>query len=376
MFGRRFDLFSLFGFRVGIDTSWFFLAILVTWSLATGVFPSWHPQLASVTYWVMGAFGAIGLFFSIVFHELAHSLVARQHGVVMRGITLFIFGGVAEMTDEPPSARAEFQVAVAGPLASLLIALVCFTFTLFGDTLGFPEPIVGVVNYLGLINGVLVLFNLIPAFPLDGGRVLRSILWNWKKDLYWATYITSRIGVGFSFILIAGGVLRAVTGDIIGGIWSFLIGMFLRGAANMSYRQLMLRRSLEGETVRRFMRADPVTVPAEIQVQDLVADYVYKYHYKMFPVMDGGKLFGCVRTREIKALPRETWARYTVREIAIATCDQNSIGPDVHAIHALSKMNQTGATRLLVVEHGELVGVITLKDLLQFLSLKVDLGPS
>jgi Zn-dependent protease/predicted transcriptional regulator len=376
MFGKKFDLFTLFGFRVGIDTSWFFLAILVTWSLATGVFPAWHPGLAPVTHWVMGALGAIGLFFSIVLHELAHSLVARRHGVVMRGITLFIFGGVAEMTDEPPSPRAEFQVAIAGPLASLLISLICFTFTLFGNVLGLPEALIGVVNYLSLLNGVLVIFNLIPAFPLDGGRVLRSILWNWKKDLIWATYVTSRIGIGFSFVLIAAGVLRAITGDIVGGIWSFLIGMFLRGAANMSYRQLMLRRSLEGETVRRFMRADPVTVPAEIPVQNLVADYVYKFHYKMFPVMDGGRLFGCVRTREIRALPRETWARYTVREIAIETCDQNSIHPNTHAIHALAKMNQTGATRLLVIEHGELIGVITLKDLLHFLSLKVDLGPS
>jgi len=373
MFGRRFDLFTLFGFNVRIDTSWFFLAILVTWSLASDLFPARYAGLSPATYWMMGVVGALGLFFSIVLHELSHSLMARRHGLVMSGITLFIFGGVAEMTDEPPSAKAEFSVAIAGPIASIAIAGVCFAAAHVGSKNAWPDPFVGVFKYFAMINGVLVLFNLIPAFPLDGGRVLRSILWSWKNNLTWATFVTSRIGVGFAFVLMAFGVWSAITGNVIGGIWYFLIGMFLRGAANMSYRQTVVRRSFEGETVRRFMRTDPVTVPSGISIDSLVEDYIYRYHYKMFPVMDGDRLLGCISTREIKQVPREQWARYTVGDLAIPVCAETSISPDAYAMEALAKMSQGGVSRLLVVENGGLVGVITLKDLLQFMSLKAEL---
>ncbi len=373
MFGKRFNVFTLFGFNVRIDTSWFFLAILVTWSLATDVFPSWYPDLSSVTCWIMGAAGALGLFFSIVLHELSHSLVARRNGLVMSGITLFIFGGVAEMTDEPPSAKAEFRVAIAGPIASIVIAGICYAAARMGSANAWPDSFVGVFRYFAMINGVLVIFNLIPAFPLDGGRVLRSIFWSWKNNLAWATFVTSRIGVGFAFVLMAFGVLSAITGNVIGGIWYFLIGMFLRGAATQSYQQTIVRRSFEGETVRRFMRTDPVTVPAGISVESLVEDYIYRYHYKMFPVMDGDRLLGCISTREIKQIPREEWARYAVRDVAIPVCAETSISPDTYAMEALAKMSQGGVSRLLVAENGRLVGVITLKDLLQFISLKAEL---
>ncbi|MEJ2720052.1 MAG: site-2 protease family protein [bacterium] len=373
MFGRRFELFTLFGFKVGVDVSWIFLAILVSWALATGLFPGWYPQLPGVLHWFMGAAGALGLFVSIVFHELSHSLVARRHGVIMRGITLFIFGGVAEMTDEPPSARAEFQVAIAGPIASIIMGLICLSVTILGNGIGLPLVVTGVFKYLAWINFLLVLFNLVPAFPLDGGRVLRSILWNWKKSLPWATWVASRIGVGFSFVLIGLGVISAITGNIEGGIWYFLIGLFLRGAANMSYRQMMVRQSLEGQTVRRFMKPDPVTVRPDISIEMLVEEYVYRYHYKMFPVVDGNTLLGCIRTREIKDLPRDRWAKLTVRDLSIGCSDENSIHPDVEAMAALSRMQQSGQSRLMVVEDSALAGVITLKDLLQYLSLRTEL---
>ena len=375
MFGRRFDLFTLLGFRVRVDTSWFFLAVLVTWSLATGVFPAWHASLAPVTYWLMGAGAALGFFLSIITHELAHSVVARRNGVVMRGITLFVFGGVAEMTDEPPSARAELRVALAGPVASAITALVFLFVARAGKGFEWPDPLRGVFFYLGVINGALVLFNLIPAFPLDGGRVLRSVLWSWKKDLAWATFVTSRIGVGFSYVLMGVGVWSVINGGYIGGIWYFLIGLFLRGAANMSYQQVVMRRSLEGETVRRFMRTNPVTAPAHISVEALVQDFVYHHHYKMFPVVDGEELLGCIRTRDIKEVPREEWGARTVRELTAPVCEDNSIAPEAAALEALSKMNRSETSRLLVVEDGKLLGVITLKDLLKYLSLKMELEP-
>lgn len=373
MFGRRFHLFTLYGFSVRIDASWFFLAVIVTWSLATSGFPAWHEGLSPVIYLWMGIAGTVGLFASIVLHELSHSIVARHHGIVMRGITLFIFGGVAEMTDEPPSPRAEFQVAVAGPLASVLVSLACLTLAQMGASAGVPVALTGVLQYLALINGVLVAFNMIPAFPLDGGRVLRALLWQRKNNLIEATRITSRIGIGFSFVLIGLGVFSAITGNLIGGIWYFLIGMFLRGAANTSYQQLLVRQTLEGETVRRFMQTSPVSVPAGTTIASLVEDYVYRYHYKMFPVVQSDRLMGCVTTRQVKTLERSTWSQRTVEEVAEPCGANNSIHPDVSAVSALSQMSQAQVSRLMVVEGDHLLGIITLKDLLQFLSLKMEL---
>ena len=373
MFGSRVKLFKLLGFEVKIDASWLVIAVLVTWSLAKGAFPYWYPNLASQTYWIMGVVGALGLFISIVAHEFCHSLVARKFGMPMKGITLFIFGGVAEMGDEPPTARAEFWMAIVGPLSSLAIGGVFFLIYRGGLAAGWPTPVNAVTYYLFYINLILAAFNLLPAFPLDGGRVLRSILWGARDNLRWATRISSTIGTAFGLALIFVGVLRFIYGDVVGGVWMFLIGMFLRSAAQMSYQQLLVRKALEGEPVRRFMNADPVTVQDSITVAKLVEDYIYKYHHKMFPVMAGEKLVGCITTRQVKDIPREAWDRETIRDAASPCSEENTISPKTDAIKALAMMNQSGVSRLLVVDHGRLVGLVTLKDLLDFFSLKVEL---
>jgi Zn-dependent protease len=374
MFGKRIKLFKLFGFEVGIDMSWIFLAILIAWSLSVGLFPVQFKGLSTRTYWVMGIVGAIGLFFSIVFHEMCHSLVARRYGLPMKGITLFIFGGVAEMGDEPPSPRAEFMMAIVGPVSSIAIGIVFYGINILGRQNAWSEPINGVVQYLWFINFLLAFFNLIPAFPLDGGRVLRSILWGWKGNLRWATHISSRIGSGFGILLIILGAFQFLRGNFIGGMWWFLIGMFLRGAAKMSYQQLIIRKALEGEPVRRFMKTDPITVTPSLTVAQLVDDYIYKYHHKMFPVVeDSDRLVGCVTTKQIKEIPREEWGVRKVGEIANQCSLENTIEPQVDAMKALSLMSKTGASRLVVTEGNRLIGVISLKDLLKFFSLKVEL---
>lgn len=373
MFGRRFKLFTLLGFEVRIDLSWIIIAGLVTWSLAAGLFPYRYHNLTPETYWLMGVIGAAGLFVSIILHEFCHSIVARHFGMQMKGITLFIFGGVAEMGDEPPNAKAEFLMAIAGPISSFVIAGICYLIYRAGMEGGWPTPVNGVTWYLAYINAILAVFNLLPAFPLDGGRVLRSILWGWKQNIRWATRVSSGIGATFGVGLIVLGIFQVISGNFIGGMWMFLIGMFLRGAAQMSYQQLMVRQALEGEPVRRFMNANPVTVPNSITVKELVEDYIYKYHYKMFPVMEGDKLVGCITTRQVKEVPREQWDRETIRELAQSCSPENTVTPGTDAIKALARMNQTGVSRLLVVEDGRLVGLVTLKDLLDFFSLKVEL---
>ncbi len=376
MFGKRIDLFRILGFEVRIDLSWVIVAILIAWSLSTGVFPFRHEGLSAQTYWTMGILGAIGLFLSIIFHEMSHSLVARKFGIAIKGITLFIFGGVAEMKQEPPSPKAEFFMAAAGPLSSLLLALMFYALSQLARNAGWPEPVDGIFRYLAWINGMLAVFNLVPAFPLDGGRILRSVLWGWKKNLRWATRIAAGIGSGFGLVLVFLGFLQFFSGNFIGGMWWFFIGMFLRGAAGMSYRQLLVRRALEGEPVRRFMKPDPVTASPSTTLEKLVEDYVYRYQFKLFPVVDKeNQLLGCVTIKMIKEIPRKEWGRKTVGEIVMGCSPENTIDSQADAMEALSLMNRTGSSRIMVTEENRLVGILSLKDMLSFLDLKVELEP-
>jgi Zn-dependent protease/CBS domain-containing protein len=373
MFGKSVPIIRLLGFEIKIDPSWIIVLFLMIWSLSLGVFPQYYQGLSSTTYWWMGIFGAIGLFVSIVIHELFHSLVARRFGLSIRGITLFMFGGVAEMTEEPANAKTEFYMALAGPVTSIALGMIFYSTYLILKRLGVSMGITGIFGYLGIINWALAGFNLIPAFPLDGGRILRSILWWRKKDLRWATRIASRMGEIFGFTLIFLGVFSIFRGSFVGGIWLFLIGMFLQNASQVSMQRLMISKALEGETVRRFMKPDPVTIPDTMTLKEAVEDYIYRYHYKMFPVVRNSKLVGCLTTRDIKVIPKEKWSTQTAGEVSKSCSIDNTIHPDTDATQALSLMNRTGNSRLMVVENDQLIGVITLKDLLQFFSLKMEL---
>lgn len=374
MFGKRINLFRLFGFQVRVDASWLFVAVLIAWSLAVSLFPASYPELPYSTYWLMGGLGMIGLFASIIFHELCHSLVARQFGMNMKGITLFIFGGVAEMSEEPSSAKAEFLMAIAGPAASVVIGLVCLGLSRTVAA-GWPVVARGVVEYLGWINLVLAAFNMIPAFPLDGGRVLRSILWRWQGDLTRATRICSRIGGGLAGVMILIAVLQLFTGQFVSAVWLFLIAMFIRSASQQSYDQLVMKNTLQGVPVRQFMRTDPVTVPADLTVAQLVEDYIYKHHYRMFPVVDEdtGELIGCVGTGDVRTIGREKWPWRRVRDIVRTCAPQNTISPETDALEALQLMSRSANSRLMVIENGHLVGILTLRDLMSFLATKLEL---
>jgi Zn-dependent protease/predicted transcriptional regulator len=373
MFGKSIRLFKLFGFEVKLDLSWLILAFLITWSLAEGLFPHYYKGLNKETYWVMGGVGAIGLFLSIIFHEMSHSLVARRYGLAMKGITLFIFGGVAEMEDEPSTPKAEFLMAIAGPISSVVLCGGFYGVYRLGGVLGWILPVKAVLNYLAWINGILAIFNMLPAFPLDGGRVLRSGLWKLKNNVRWATKVASEIGAGFGMALIILGALSIISGNLIGGVWWFLIGMFLRNASAMSYRQLVIRRALEGEHVDRFMKEEVVAVSPFTPVDKLVEDYFYKYHYKFFPVVENTRLMGCINTQDIKHMARQEWDRHTVGEMVHTCSPDNTVDPDTDAIQVLATMNRTHQSRLMVVKGEHLLGVITLKDMLRFLSLKLDL---
>ncbi len=374
MFTKRIKLFKLFGFQVSIDLSWFFLVALITWSLASGVFPNYFQDLQAPVYWIMGFAGAMGLFVSVVIHEFAHSIVARNNGMHMHGITLFVFGGVAEMHDEPPSPQVEFRMAIVGPLTSIVVGAVFFGLGVLLRQGGMQGSVWGVLFYLGLVNGALALFNLIPAFPLDGGRVLRSLVWRSEnQDLVSATRITSTIGRVFAFLLIGFGVFNLFLGNFIGGMWWFIIGLFLNNAAQASFRQVYIRKYLEGQKVSRFMKQNPVTVPGSTSVRDLVENYIYRYHYKMFPVVDDGELKGCVTTKQLSGLDKEEWDTRTVADLAAGCGRENTVSPDADAPQVLQLMRRNGQSRMMVTEGGRLAGIITLKDLLEYVSTRAEL---
>lgn len=373
MFGKRYTLFTLFDFAVRIDLSWLLIFALVVWSLAGGVFPQQVPGLGGWRYGLMGVAAAVGLFLSIIFHEMSHSLVARGSGLPMKGITLFLFGGVAEMTDEPPNANAELKMAIAGPLASVVVMGAFLGFAALGNAWGWSKPTTAVLRWIGYINGVLVAFNMIPGFPLDGGRVLRALIWKKKGNLRAATRTASRVGTGFGLLLVGLGVVNLLLMNPIGGLWWILIGFFIRSVAKNSYQQLLVRNALKGEDVRRFMSESPVSVPPSLSVGEFVEEYVYRHHYKLYPVVDQGRLLGCITIQDVKSIPREEWSRRQVGDTAHDCSNNNTIPPQTEAIHALEKMNRTQTERLIVADGDELLGVLALKDLLRFLSVKLDL---
>jgi len=377
MFWKRITLFRLLGFAVRIDASWIFIALLVTWSLASSLFPELYPELPQGTYWTMGVLGAFGLFFSIIFHEFSHSLVARKYGIPISGITLFIFGGVAEMEAEPKTPRAEFYMAIAGPIASLVLGAGFWLLGTLLETTGFSVTLFGVLQYLGLINAILAVFNMIPAFPLDGGRVLRSLLWHKSGDIQKATETASRYGSGFGTAFMIAGAFFLLTGNFIGGLWWILIGMFLKNASFSSYQHVLLKRSLEGRPVTFLMVPDPVSIHPSLTVRQMVEDYFYKHHHKLFPVANEEGLLGVIELKDIKQISPDKWDTTQVANIMQKLSRENTVPGTMDAMDALARLQKLKRSRVLVIsEDGQLLGILTLKDMLDYFTMKTDLEGS
>ena len=366
-------LFEIAGFAVKVDWSWAILAMLIAWSLAQGFFPSLYEGLPTAAYWWMGVAGVIGLFLSILLHELSHSVVARYYGLPIRGITLFIFGGVAELEEEPHSPRIEFRMAIAGPILSIALGVLFYLLTMLGQAAGWMEPVTGVTRYLASLNLILAVFNLIPAFPLDGGRVLRAYLWDRWRDMRRATRVAANAGIGFSLVLMGIGILSVVTGDFGTGIWWILIGLFLRSAAAGSYYDLRTRQAIKGRTVRDFMSGAPIAVSPTLSLRQLADDFVLRHHHEFFPVVEGGRVLGSISMKELKDVPRDRWEATTIAAAMLPATEANMIEAKVEAMAALLAMQRQKASRLMVVENGALVGVLSLKDLLKRLSLQLEL---
>jgi len=384
----RLHLASISGIDIEADASLVIIFLLITFSLATGVFPAWHPQWPAGLCWLTALGAAVVFFSSVLAHELAHSLVGRVYGVVIRRITLFMFGGMAHMEGEPPSWRAELGMAVAGPLMSLLLGVL---FLWLAGVMSGPlnidldnprkalatlGPTATLLLWLGPVNITLGLFNLVPGFPLDGGRVLRAIMWGVTGNLQLATRRASNAGQAFAWALMAAGVLMilglrlpVLGGGFTNGLWLAFIGWYLNNAALLSYQQLLIHDALERVPVRQLMQTHFVRVDPHMRVSTLVDDYVMASGQRAFPVEAQGRLVGIASVRDLQRSDRSNWDTATVGAIMTPAGSLAVISPERGALEALALMTRLDLNQLPVVRDNELVSLLRREDILKWLSL-------
>ena len=365
---RGIHLFTIAGIRIIIDYSWFIIFGLVALSLSTGYLPQEYPGASALAYWVAGLVATITFFISILFHELAHSLVALRSGIQIPSITLFLFGGVSRLSEEAKDPKTELAIAVVGPLSSFALALL---FWLAGEGLeGVIHPLAqAVVEYLSFINLALGIFNLVPGFPLDGGRVLRAIVWWRTGSIDRATRLAADLGKGFAVTLMFLGAMLIFRGALLGGIWLIFIGMFLRGSAAQGYEQTSLKRVLESVKVGDVMIQAPVTVSPDLTLSDLVNRYFLRYGYRGFPVEEGGSAVGLISIADLAGLPESELAARKVRDVMRSLDASRVISKDAPLLKALETLSSPSVGRLLVLEDGRLSGMITKTGLLRLLEI-------
>jgi PDZ domain-containing secreted protein/Zn-dependent protease/predicted transcriptional regulator len=363
------------GIPIGAHWSWLLVAGLFVWSLSTALFPLTHPGLGTATYVAMAVVAAVLFFVSVLLHELGHAFRALREGMEIDGITLWLFGGVAAFKGTFPSAGAEFRIAVAGPAVSLVLGVAFSALGLLGASLGLPEPVVGVADYVGRINLILLAFNLVPALPLDGGRVLRSWLWSRQRDFVAATAGAARAGKAFGGVLAIVGLLNFFTGPAGGGLWLLFLGWFLMRAAEAEASSVLVHQIMRGRKVGDLMTSDPITVDVHMTVKDFIAQVAAEHQHPAYPVTDDDELVGMATLSRVRSLSEETRARATVRDIMVPAGDVAALSRDTDAVDALEEL-RSEPRRAVVLEDGRLVGIMSITDVARTLELQSALGPA
>ena len=385
------------GFRVGsiagidifVDWSLLIIFFLVTSSLGAGVFPAWHPDWGGGLIWITALAAAILFFVSVLLHELSHALVGRAQGIDIRRITLFVFGGVAHLEREPHRWQAELLMAIVGPITSFVLGLL---FIFLGSMSAGEElqpnpsdplqtfsalgPLATVLLWIGPINILLGVFNLVPGFPLDGGRVLRAVLWGLTGYLYRATRWAAGLGqvvawilIGCGFAMIFGIRVPFFGTGVVGGMWIALIGWFLNNAAIMSYRQLLVQRSMEHVPVSRIMLSQFDTVAPDMPISTLIEDYIMRSDQRAFPVVENGRLVGLVCLEDVRRVDPTQRATLAVRAIMTPAHALTTVTPEEASTEALQALSRREVNQLPVVKHGTVRGLIRREDILKWLSL-------
>lgn len=376
---------TIFGVPIRVDWSLLIIFMLVTVNLAIGLFPAWHPEWSPAFTWGMALAAAVLFFSSVVAHELSHAVVARSRGIPVSSITLFIFGGIAHIEDEPKSPKDELLMAAVGPVVSIVIGLVATlgAYALAGDALARldPEaltptmhdvgPVATLLLWLGPLNIMLGLFNLVPGFPLDGGRVARSLAWWVTGDLVKATRWAAGAGRVFAWLLMGLGVVQLLTGGAVEGVWLILIGWFLNNAAQSSYAQLLMRRALDDVPVTRIMYTRVGTLPPEVSVETFVRDHLLATDQTCWPVAaDDGRLLGLVTMDDVRRVPQARWLVTTVADIMTPADELDSVSPTSDAEQALRLLTRRDVEQLPVLEGGRVLGFVRRRDLVRWMSLQ------
>ena len=369
----------IIGIPVRIHYTLWLVLLLIAWSLAEGYMPQHYPGLGATTYWAIGIASAIILFVSVFLHELSHSYIAKKNGLPIRRITLFFFGGVSEMGEEPKDPALEVRMAAAGPLTSFLIAIVLGTFWYLAFLAGGPRPgaltpIIATLYYAAVLNGVLGAFNLIPAFPLDGGRVLRGSLWNRSKNLLSSTTNATRVSEAISLLMMAVGFFFLIFGDFVNGLWIIFLGWFIRSGAETSLRQTRLTEALAGVRVGDIMTRDLLSVSPDASVQQLVSDYFLVHPHGGYPVISNGKLLGVVTMSSVRSIPREKREFERVSQAMVPFERTVTVNPTTSAIDAMQIMAKNGVGRLVVMDGDKIAGMITRGDLMKTMKARQELG--
>jgi Zn-dependent protease len=391
---KGFRIGKIAGIQILIDWSWLLIFLLISWNLAI-FFSQIHPEWGTGLRWGLAMLAAILFFASVLAHELAHSFVAISQGIPVRSIILFMFGGVSNIQREPASPRSEFLITIVGPLTSLLIGIgLLFLTALLGGiqyvvdqgpgtemsgVLRNLGPLASILAWLGSVNLILAVFNLVPGFPLDGGRVLRSILWWISGNLRRATHQASLVGQAISWILIVSGVamlfgfqVPLLGSGLINGLWLVFIGWFLNSASIQSYRRVVIRDILEGIPVAKLMRRNPPVVDKHLSIENLISEYVLGSDDHAFPVLDGERLAGLVTLEDVRKITRDRWSIVNVGEIMTPIDQLVVIKPDADSADALEQLTQRDVRQLPVVSNGVLVGLLRRKDIIKFLSIETE----
>jgi Zn-dependent protease/CBS domain-containing protein len=355
------------GIQVGVNWSWIVVFALIVWTLYSRIFPETSPGLEGGTYAVMAVVAALVFFVSLLLHEYGHALTARREGMEIDGITLWLFGGVARFKGMFPDAGAEFRIAIAGPLVSLVLGVAFVLLVVLADL---PEAVGGVLGWLGTINLILLGFNLLPALPLDGGRVLRSLLWKGKGDFAWATRVAATIGRGFGYLFIGGGLFLFIFEDVFSGAWFAFIGWFLLMAAGAEDRFLMTRRALDGLRVRDLMVREPVTARPDETIGAFMDDVVWNRRYTTYPVVEDSRAVGLLPFRRVAAVPRREWDERRVRDCMLPVEQVPVLTAEDELVEAAAELSENDVRRGLVLEKGRLVGLISITDVARALELR------
>ncbi len=353
------------GIPIRVDASWIVIFVLLTWSMARSVFPGMFPHWSPALTWGTAVVTALLFFLSVLIHEISHSLVALANGLPVRDITLFIFGGVSQIDEEPRSPRSEFLVALVGPLSSLVIGGLLTL--LYLATRGKSEPVAAVTLLLGRINLSLGVFNLVPGFPLDGGRVLRAALWAWRKDVTWATRWAARTGSFIALVFILVGIVTAFTQDFLNGMWLAFIGVFIDNAARSSYGQLALRNLLDGHTVAEIMSEGCQLIPPQLTLDVFVEQYLMGQARRCYPVGTRDQVIGLLTIHGVRSVPTSAWRDKRVSEVMTPLAKLVVVSPETPLWDALRNMTAEGVNQLPVLSDGQLVGMVSRENLISFL---------